>query len=311
MWERHAMPERAAPYSQWSKRLRVAPIAGLRLIVVAAAICTFGLWTSTARADVLVQAHSDLEGLATCSLSGGSSGSCSVVDAASTANLATGVLGVQANCCDYNAHNDPSSGEASATAKFTDTVTLVLPNGYTASTIPFVTFDLTLSGASEGISAPTLDAAHPSATIKDFLQVTPGSGGISGCQSTDPTDDCGGPNSPLNLSITFTNISTSDLNFTLTALLQATATGFDPFAGATVTGSGFADALDPGQLSIDLPQGFGFTSGSGVLLTQAATVPEPSTLMLLGSGLVTIVFVRRRRSDRKGQDDCKAVPVET
>lgn len=301
------MPERAG---QWSKWLRVAPLVGLRLIVVAAAVCMFGLWTSAARADVLVQAHSDLEGAPNCSLTGGSSGSCGVVDAASSANLATGVLGVQANCCDYNNPTYVSSGEASATAGFSDTVTLVLPNGYAASTIPFVTFDLTLSGASEGISGPTLSAMYPSATIKDFLQVTPGSAGISGCQSTDPTDDCGGPNSPLNLSITFNNISTSDLVFTLTAQLQATATGFDPFAGATVTGSGFADAMDPLQLSIDLPQGFSFTSGSGVLLTQAATVPEPSSLILLGSGLATIVFVRRRRSNRKGQGDCKAVPVE-
>ena len=259
-----------------------------------------GISTGTAptRADVLVQAFSDIEGAPSCTINGGTAGTCSnVVDAASSANLATGVLGVQANCCDYTAPS-PSSGQASATARFSDTATLVLPSGYTASTIPFATFDLTLSGASLGISGPTLDAAHPGAKISDFLQVTPGSSGVSGCQSTDPTAFCGGPNSSLNLSITFTNIPISDLVFTLTAQLQATADGFDPGQGLP-KGSGFADAMDPGQLSIDLPQGFSFTSASGVLLTQAATVPEPSSLMLVGSGLATIVFVRRRRSPRK------------
>src|SRR5215472_7425909 len=97
------------------------------------------------RADVLVQAFSDIEGAPGCSISVGTAGTCSVTDAASSANLATGVLGVQANCCDYAT---VSSGQSSSTARFSDTVTLVLPNGYAASTIPFVTFDLTLSGAS-------------------------------------------------------------------------------------------------------------------------------------------------------------------
>jgi hypothetical protein len=266
-------------------------LLGLRLI--AAAVCAFVLGTTTARADVTVTAFSDLEGAPSCTISGGTAGSCNnVADAASSANLATGVLAAQANCCQYTNSTYVSSGQAQARGQFTDTITLVLP---------FVTLNMTVNGATFGISGPTNGPQYPSAWINDTLSLL--DAGFSfqqslGCVSTDPADFCSGQGPSLNVSVTLTNVPTSDLMLTFAASLEASARGFDPGIGVFPKGSGFADALDPGQLSIDLPSGFSFTSGSGVLLTQAATVPEPSSLVLLGSCIGAAALVRRRRRSR-------------
>jgi hypothetical protein len=66
-------------------------------------------------------------------------------------------------------------------------------------------------------------------------------------------------------------------------------------------GNGYAN-VDP-DLGITLPEGVTFTSGSGVLLSQVAAVPEPSSFTLLGAGLVAFGLYRRRQQGNVGQ--CK------
>jgi len=57
--------------------------------------------------------------------------------------------------------------------------------------------------------------------------------------------------------------------------------------------SGLFDASNTAVLSIDLPEGFTYTSGSGVLLT--SPVPVPAAAWLFGSSLLCLLGVARRK----------------
>lgn len=90
------------------------------------------------------------------------------------------------------------------------------------------------------------------------------------------------------------------------ALLQSTVTlapgpvteelfAADASEVSGAAGLSTADMFDPPTLSLTLPAGETFTSASGVFPgSSAASVPEPSTLLLLGSGLAGLGFVRKR-----------------
>jgi hypothetical protein len=159
----------------------------------------------------------------------------------------------------------------------------VLPAGYAASTVPFARFILTISGASISGLGRISDSLGIAPDFSKFYSA-PSAGG---CQSNDPQDFCGAPNSPLDLDITISNIPVNDLVIGITAGLSVVSRG----SGAS------ADAMDPGQLSILLPDGFSFTSASGVLLTQAVTAPEPSSLPLFAGflGLAALAGVGQAR----------------
>lgn len=164
-------------------------------------------------------------------------------------------------------------------AQFSDSITLVLPTGYTGSTVP-ITLNFSVDTSNiigTGVISDLLNASIVGTLI---------GGEIGGCLSTDAPDFCGTPASTsLNLALSF-NVPKSDLTLDFTAGLRAQAT----HPGSS------ADAADPGHFSIGLPAGVNFTSGSGVLLSDAAAVPEPSSLMLLLSGIVGLGFLARLRS---------------
>lgn len=73
---------------------------------------------------------------------------------------------------------------------------------------------------------------------------------------------------------------------------------FEASAGLTADPGITLDFSNTAALALALPQGFTFTSESGVFLSQQASpVPEPGTWMLLGTGLIGLLGYgwRKRR----------------
>jgi hypothetical protein len=70
-------------------------------------------------------------------------------------------------------------------------------------------------------------------------------------------------------------------------------------AGASAN---FSFSIDVPDLVEGVPTAFNDRSGYAFTLTQQPTIPEPCTLLLLGSGLTDIVVFRKRRHPRKAND---------
>jgi hypothetical protein len=112
-------------------------------------------------------------------------------------------------------------------------------------------------------------------------------------------------NTRVDLSATFF-VSPSSPSFTFLARLFVTsALGFTDPPGTVKQAR--VDFGDTAHLSIDLPDGYSFTSSSGVFLTDvAAPVPEPGTEWLLLAGLLPLMahsFARKRARRPGGRAD--------
>jgi hypothetical protein len=251
-------------------------ISGLRIVVLASASLLF---SGLAHASVVtVNGFTDKVGGTNCTDSHATSASCSTVDVTAVGDLSTGLLGIKADCCAAPS----STGQSGGNATYSDAFTLVLPTGFAGTTVPFVTMHFTVSNPILHGGSTTANAAK----IQESLTLTPHfssffSTTANGCVSTDQADFCTTLPATLDLTVTVSNIPVTDLKYSFSVFMDVIARG---------TGSE-ADTLDPGQISIQLPTGFTFTSDSGELLV----APEPASFFFLTPILAGLMALRRRR----------------
>jgi hypothetical protein len=97
----------------------------------------------------------------------------------------------------------------------------------------------------------------------------------------------------------FTNNSETGFNFTGTMTVTNGETVPILFLEQLECVDGtVCDFSNTTQMSLILPSDVTYTSASGVFLTQTAATPEPSSLMLFGSGIAAVLCARRRRMAR-------------
>jgi hypothetical protein len=220
-----------------------------------------------------------------CNQSGPVSSSCSYLGnpqfhfvplqstSSSFADLATGNLQASAGTV--------GGGIGTARAELKDTISLILPSNYSSNNV-----NLTVSLNFNSVLLQGEAIAEDDILLGQFPGFFTSTDGFIG------TGHNGAGNS-LAISATLTLPLNDITNIPIDAFLTVT-TGNN-------FGNGYAN-VDP-DLGITLPEGATFTSGSGVLLSQVAAVPEPSSFTLLGAGLVAFGLYRRRQQGNVGQ--CK------
>jgi hypothetical protein len=83
---------------------------------------------------------------------------------------------------------------------------------------------------------------------------------------------------------------------------EITIFGNDPFLFLQMSlgGSRQFDLLNTAGISLILPPGTTYESGSGVFLSQSVSVPEPATLLLIAPAIFFLVLLARILRRRNG-----------
>jgi len=162
-----------------------------------------------------------------------------------------------------------------------DIGTITLPVGMSSAT---VTFGAT--GVSATASAPTPISGGGQAGAGITLSMLDGAVAYSGCIGNLTGSNCSGLDASPSISGTVYNGESLEL------MVQVGATAY-AFSGGTGAAS---ITVDP--LYLDLPAGVTFSSYTtvpGFLGGQATPIPEPSSLLLLGTGLLGLAVLFRRK----------------
>lgn len=279
-------------------------------------LCNRGWWGSliliglgwfgfgqTARADILyaTYAATGVWDAGNIIPTGGSDGDIGQAFAIAPTALDVGTYNTQLFSATANASADLASGQlhvyassdgpsvASAYAHFSDLITIAPTAGF--SDYFQATFTLTVEGTLTG-NADAGGELQVGSTVENStvggtalctagsavcspLPSTPGGSVVQTLVATIYVD----PANPIVFIQPFLFAAANDIN------------GFFLF-----NESGLANFADTAQLSITLPDGFTYTSNSGVLLTQTtqSPVPEPATLPLMAGILGLLVLGRKK-----------------
>jgi hypothetical protein len=200
-------------------------------------------------------------------------------------NLVTGVTNLGATS---------SNGNGAAESETASTVTLL--DGVTINQTGPIGINFTLSGAVH-LMGP--DANYDQTVLmilgNSQLQFLAGASNANGGSSSSNL----GPGTENWANTLVVNQTTTSINFTgYTNVTAGQHLQFELQQSIDCNMGAVCDFVDPGQVSLLLPQGVTYTSDSGVFLTGAQSpTPEPATFGLTGAFLVAIgLFVRGRRS---------------